>query len=161
MKRLLLIFVLGLFCTLIPLAEEIPDFELNTLTGNNKVSFHRYLQGNKATIVNFFTTWCPYCRKELKKFTEYYSDRAKGVEFLAISVGEELAKVVEFRDKLDIPFPIVLGTKKIADYFKIRSIPVTVVFDKDMNVIKKYIGARSIEAYIELLDPLLGSTGQY
>lgn len=107
--------------------EEIaPDFTLDDAAGTS-VSFGNFRDGRGA-ILFFWTTWCPFCRKELaalnsecKKFEE------EGVAFLAVNVGESPAKVER--------------------YLKGNGISCRVLLDKEMSVTEAY-GVLGVPTYV-------------
>ncbi len=64
---------------------------------NDKAVFLSEYKGKKTVLALFWTTWCPYCREELKKLNQEYAGLAKdSIELLAINVGEPKSKVDNF-----------------------------------------------------------------
>ncbi|MDD5432331.1 MAG: TlpA disulfide reductase family protein [Candidatus Omnitrophica bacterium] len=117
-KSFVAVFIISLFFCLNPLfAQNAPDFKLNDISGK-EVSFSS-LKGNKPVILFFWTTWCPYCRAELKELMNLSGDFKKdGVELLVIDVGEEKYKVESF--------------------LKARSLNLNVLLDNDSSVSQSY-----------------------
>lgn len=51
----------------------------------------------KPMILFFWTTWCPFCRKEMERLgTRYPEMKASGIEVLAINVDERKGKIEQF-----------------------------------------------------------------
>jgi len=50
----------------------------------------------KVVLVNFWATWCPYCRKERPVIDTFWHDyRDKGFEVVSISVDDPPEKIAE------------------------------------------------------------------
>ena len=121
--------------------QSAPDFSLNNADGQ-KVSFSDFK--GKAVILNFFASWCPPCRAEIPDFVELQKAYAgKGFTFIGVSLVDA-KESKDFASKMNINYPILVDDGKVsALYGPVRSIPTTFVIDKDMKVVKMYIGARS------------------
>ncbi|MDD2752831.1 MAG: TlpA disulfide reductase family protein, partial [Candidatus Omnitrophica bacterium] len=51
----------------------------------------------RPSILFFWTTWCPYCRTELRALNKMYPQMEKeGITVFAVNVGEENYKVKRF-----------------------------------------------------------------
>ena len=75
---------------LIPAGRPAPYLEGKTLEGN---SWGAELTG-QVTIVEFFATWCPACRRSLSGYRSLVADRR--VQLIIVDVGEEPELVKEF-----------------------------------------------------------------
>lgn len=121
--------------------QYAPDFSLANTDGQN-VSLSDFK--GKAIVLNFFATWCPPCRGEIPDFVELqkaYGD--KGFTFIGVSLVAA-KETKDFADKMGINYPLLIDDGKVsATYGPVRSIPTTFVIDKDMKIVKMYIGARS------------------
>jgi len=122
------------------------DFELKDINGN---PFKLSDYSGKVIILNFFATWCPPCRMEMPDFNELSGKYPDALKIVGVNVaGESLSKVKEFAGQNGLTFTIVLDDGKVSrDYGPIRAIPVTVVINKNFEIAKKYIGARSKEDF--------------
>jgi peroxiredoxin len=105
-----------------------PDFTLQDLSqGTYTLSSYK---GKKPVILFFWTTWCPYCREELKAMKDKYAQLAvDGWEFFAVNVGE--------------------GAKKVDGFVKSFSLPFKVLLDKDTSVAKS-LGVFGVPTYVFL-----------
>ncbi len=116
-----------------------PDFELPLLDGGTaKLSDYR----GHHVVLNFWATWCPPCRAEMpaiiKEYTRY---KDKGLIVLAIDQSEPEEKVRAFRDAYGMPFPILLDkSMRVADMYRIRSLPTTYFITPDGTIIDKVEG---------------------
>ena len=121
--------------------QGAPDFTLANTEGQN-MSLSDFK--GKAIILNFFASWCPPCRGEVPDFVELqkaYGD--KGFTFVGVSLVDQ-KESKDFAAKMNINYPVLVDDGKVSVlYGPVRSIPTTFVIDKDMKVVKMYIGARS------------------
>ncbi|MBI2580831.1 TlpA family protein disulfide reductase [Candidatus Woesearchaeota archaeon] len=61
-----------------------PDFTIKTIDGRT-VSLQQ-LTSEKPTLLYFWATWCPYCKKDLAVASKVYPDYKDKVNFLAIDL---------------------------------------------------------------------------
>jgi peroxiredoxin len=135
--------------------EKAPDFSLETLDGKT-VTLADYR--GKALILNVWDTWCPPCRAEIPDFIELYSEyRSQGLEFLGVAGGREGESAVRsFISKNGINYPnAMVNDNFLNGYRGIRSIPTTFVIDREGNIYKTYIGARSKAVFESDIQALL------
>lgn len=115
------------------------DFELESIDGN-KVRLSE-LKG-KAVVINFFTTWCGYCDRELPYFLSTKEEYADEVTFLFIDVQESLSDVKAYRDKKgnDDFSPLLDSNGSVARVYGVNGYPNTIIVDADGNIAKVYRG---------------------
>jgi len=100
---------------------------------------------NKMILINFWATWCPPCRAEiphLVKIREKYQDNFEIIGVLVEEKGVEDVK--SFMKEFKINYPIVIGEDNFALSRAVsptRSIPFSVLYDKDGKYLTSYIGA--------------------
>lgn len=108
-----------------------PDFSLNDLTGK-QVNL-RDFKGNKAVLLVFWATWCPYCVQEipeLKKINAEYKD--KGLEIIAVDIKENPVAVTNFAKKQAIDYAVVIDVDgSVSKSYNVLGIPTNVVIDKN------------------------------
>jgi peroxiredoxin len=109
---------------------------LNDLSGQ-AVNLPSYK--GKPVILFFWTTWCPYCRQELKILNQRYSVMAKeGIEILGVNVSESENKVQRFLKDYQLNFKILLDKAGLlADQYDLRGVPTYVFLDKSGKVISQ------------------------
>ncbi len=125
-------FVLCLFFS--PLAVKAKG--LVTLN-NNKLQY-KDLVSSSSTILFVWTTWCPYCRKELKNLLAQ-NIRLENISLYFVNIGERKSTVERFLRSLKVPVhlkeKIIIDVSGIvARKFSISGIP-AYIFLKDDKVI--------------------------
>jgi len=120
------------------LGEKAKDFTLENLKGE-KVSLKDF-QGKKNVFLNFFTTWCPYCREEVPILNKLYPEyKDKNVEFIGIDVRESKKKVSTFAEKYKIAYPILLDPKgEVGNLYRVPYSPFNLIIDQ--NGVIKFVG---------------------
>ncbi|MFA6130226.1 MAG: TlpA disulfide reductase family protein [Candidatus Omnitrophota bacterium] len=126
---LALVFVLSsantAFCGDIILNDlESKPVNLSSLTG-------------KPAILFFWTTWCPYCRTELKELNKMYPQMEKeGIAVFAVNVGEESYKVVRFLKDHPLNIRVLLDRDtRAAENYEINGVPTYIFMNKSGKVI--------------------------
>lgn len=132
------------------LGNRAPDFMTVTDTGET-VSLSD-LRG-QVVLVNFWATWCGPCRIEMPEFEAAYNEFSDdGFTILAVNNQETLDEVIEFREELNVTFPMVLDESgDIQDLYAIRSYPSTILVDEDGIIINRHFGvmtASQLEAIL-------------
>ncbi|GMQ55622.1 hypothetical protein AN1V17_00140 [Vallitalea sediminicola] len=116
-----------------------PDFTLSDGKGNNyTLSDYK----GELVFVNFFTTWCGYCKDEMpdfQKIHEKYKD--DDVAIIAVDVQHDASEkpideVIKWADNLGVTFPVVFDEDGTAtDNYYINGYPTTYVISKEGDVI--------------------------
>ena len=130
--------------------EPAPKFHGKTLDG--EVFTNESLKG-KVVLLQFWTTWCPYCRKEQDAVEALVHDFAgRGLVVLAVNVGESKKKVKQYLADSPRTCKIVLtDDTNLAAMFAAKSYPVYVLIDRDGNIAGQQDGAAGEAALRELV----------
>lgn len=89
--------------------REAPDFQLFTPAGQH-VWLKDLLKTRKAILVNFWFCGCGPCRAEAPGLQKLYDDlRDKGLEIIAIDLGDKNQDVEKFVDQDHLTFKVVMG----------------------------------------------------
>jgi thiol-disulfide isomerase/thioredoxin len=106
-------------------AKMVGDFK--TADGR-KVSLHDLK--SKVVFLNFWATWCTYCKEEMPGLTEL-SKKFSPQDLQVIAATNENSKVVRsFLQRKDFSYPIVFDLgDTLLDRFKVKTVPTTVVID--------------------------------
>lgn len=109
---------------------------------------------DKPVILFFWTTWCPYCREELRALEGIYPGLTKeGWELFAINTGESSYKIDNFLKKYSLTFKVLLDRDtNIAHAYKIIGVPTYILIDKKGYIVfKGHYFPR--DAYKDLISP--------
>jgi thiol-disulfide isomerase/thioredoxin len=130
--------------------EPAPRFTAKTTNGEK---FTNESIKGKVVLLDFWTTWCPYCKEEadiVDKLGHEFSD--KGLIVLAINVAESKKKVKQYLEKYPRTSPIVLmEDTNLAAMYQANVYPIYVVIDRDGNIAGNQRGASGEEGLRRLL----------
>lgn len=143
--------------TLIKEGMQAPDFTVEMFDGTTLTL--SALKG-KVVLINFWATWCPPCREELKRVQADLIDRFAGEAFLFIPIsrGEEKATVASFREQMGYTFPMGLDPeRKIYDQYASNFIPRNFLVDQTGKVVVASVGyePEEFDALIATIETLL------
>lgn len=120
--------------------EPALDFTLLDLN-NNEVTLSDFFVG--AIVLNFWSTWCPACVREIPYFIGFYNEyKDKNIQFIGVSVDENKSDLIQFVKAMDINY-IILIDKTIDNASKIYNIgylPTTFLINTDGIITKIIIG---------------------
>lgn len=115
----------------------------------------------KPVVMNFWATWCGYCKKEMPDFQEVYEEYKDKVEFLFINSTdgsrETREKAETYLQEQGYTIPAFYDEDLDAVYtYSVNSLPTTMLLDKQGRVAAYAPGLVEKEALVSALDALLG-----
>jgi len=116
------------------------NFTLPLLDGT-KITLSQ-LKG-KVVFLNFWATWCGPCRSEMPSMEAVYQKlKDKGLEIIAVNLGESRDKVSGFMNEYKLTFRPVLDERQITgSQYNIRAIPTTYIIDRRGLIIARLVGS--------------------
>lgn len=143
------------------LDKPAPAFTLDLL-GGGTLDLAAY-KGKKMVVLDFWATWCPWCRQSTEKFVEAskkYADR--DVAFYMIAVGQEADVVGDYWQKNKVEAKVALDPgRKASDPYFVDLIPHVVIIDKEGKVVRVAVGEDKVaEALDEELEKHFGKTAK-
>lgn len=140
--------------TVTNLNEALPNLAFTTLDG--RMGTLESLRG-KVVLINFWATWCPYCRKEMPAMQRFYRDyQARGLEVIAFSIEDDAAVVAQFMRKEGYTFAAALADTQVQQAFgPISQVPVSMIIDRNGRLRHKIKGQVYYGRLEDLISPLL------
>lgn len=132
-----------------PEGKPAPDFEAKTLDG--RALSLSGLKG-KVVLLDFWATWCGPCEETIPNLVELYRrHRASGLEIVGVSLDDDERDVPAFAAENGMRYPIVVDSeKRLLDSYQVRSVPTTVLVDREGVVRGRWVGAgEEIERELE------------
>lgn len=113
--------------------------------------------GKRPTIINFWGTWCPPCRKEIPDLIKLYAEyNPRGVEILGFAVRDEASNVRIFADEARMNWVMMMGNEEVLDkYGPITGVPTTIFLDINGQEVKRFIGPPTLEEFKAAADMIM------
>jgi thiol-disulfide isomerase/thioredoxin len=130
--------------------DPAPKFHAKTLDGEE---FTNESVKGKVVLLQFWTTWCPYCRGDQEAVDALVHDfAANGLVVLAVDVGESKRKVKQYLADSPRACKIVLAADtNLAALYAATTYPRYVVIDREGNIAGRQEGAAGEAALRNLL----------
>jgi thiol-disulfide isomerase/thioredoxin len=111
----------------------------------------------KVVLVNFWATWCPYCRHEMPAMQTFYqANKAEGFEIVAYSLDKTQTEADDYLRKEGYTFPAPLASQAVTDGFGgVPRMPLSFVIDRNGIVRHKISGQVHAGRLDDLITPLL------
>lgn len=123
------------------LPEFAPDFALVDLDGKtHRLESYR----GKRVVLNFWASWCGPCISEIPAFSRFAKEHPE-VPILGLSTDRNQRDAEGAADRLDIAYPVLMAGS-LADTYDIRSLPTTIIVDKDGRVDSVHVNSMSFRA---------------
>ena len=119
--------------------RSLPDLRLQDVAGKTWTSAE--LRG-RALFVNFWTTWCGPCRRELPNVQRLY-EKTKGrrdVAVLTVSVDENPGLIQPFLAREKYTFPALVGGPGSYVTWTLGGIPRTYIVDREGMIVQEQLG---------------------
>lgn len=138
------------------LDSSVSKLVFKTLTGEQI-----HMQDNKGPIlINFWATDCAVCLHEMPELAELYRDyQDKGFNLIAVAMPYDPPnRVLEMTQSRQWPFPVALDIQgeALASFATVKGTPTSFLIDGNGNLVKRYVGAISLDSIRQQLDSLLG-----
>jgi len=129
----------------IPKLQEIkdrppaPDFTLPD-PGGRKMSLKDYR--GKVVFLNFWATWCEFCREELPAMERLYREfKGKGLEVVAVNIKDKREDALAFIKKNKLSFPVVMDPEgEIGLLYGAYATPTVYLIDRNGTVLARMWG---------------------
>ena len=135
---LYLMLTQGLLFAAQPLRAETPELATNfTLLDLENKEFSLSSIKGKPTILFFWTTTCPYCRKGLKQLNDIHAELLKdGVELVSINEDQFADRVPKFIKNYPLSYRVLLDSdNKVAGAYGVFGVPTYCLINKKGQVV--------------------------
>ena len=154
-KFLIFFFCFSIFSSIAQTNEDVPfdNIAINETPklissiifedfSGNEIDLKNYL--GKLIIINFWTTWCAPCKKEMSSLDSLYQDnRFKNLEVFAVNMEKpNTLKTNKFFSDLNIQKLEIFFDRNLnfVKEFKLRGLPTTVLINKKGEEFARIIG---------------------
>ena len=158
-NKIISIFLIAFVAVLLFLSlqtNSVKNLNLITISGE-KITSQQLL--GKITLINFWATDCPGCINEMPGLIETYNQyKDQGLEVIAVAMYyDPPSRVISFTKNNNLPFPVVLDTKKeiISKFNNVKLTPTSIILDKNGYVINTIIGEIDFNEFNKKLINLL------
>ncbi len=124
------------------IGKKIPNINLKYFY-ENKFYTENNLKENNFTLINFWASWCAPCRKEHPLLLKL--SKEKNLKLLGVNFKDKKKQAEFFLNDLGNPYDFLTKDEqgKNSVKFGIYGIPESILVDKDLIIIKKFIGPLS------------------
>ena len=128
-----------------------PDFTLPGLDGTD-ITLSDY-RGDKPVILDFFSTQCLSCQRDIPQEAEFYEKYDRQVEVIGINLQENKKIVEDFVAENDIPFPVVLDPlESVANLYYVTEANYHVLIGRDGTLVGVVPGDIKESDFTDLLN---------
>jgi thiol-disulfide isomerase/thioredoxin len=105
--------------------------------------------GKQPVVVNIWGTWCPPCRREIPDLIKLYDEFGpKGVEIIGLAVERGSPdNVGRFAQQMGMQWVMLIGSREHLVQYQTSSVPTTIFYDRNGNVVGRMTGMRSYEEF--------------
>ena len=153
---LIFLFVIGIFYISLTrdtnyntsslINKETPEFKIISFDESNTYT-RDDIKKNNYTLINFWASWCAPCKIEhpiLMKLSQ-----KKNLIILGINFKDKNNQAKKFLNELGNPYDLLAKDKngKQSVRFGIYGIPESILINKELRIIQKFVGPLSIDDY--------------
>jgi len=158
---IIIIFIIGVFFMGL---NKDANYKTNFLTekkisnisleyfDENKFYKEEDLKRNNYTLINFWASWCLPCRQEHSLLTQL--SKEKNLKLLGVNFKDKKKQAETFLNELGNPYDFLTKDEigKSSVKFGIFGIPESILINKDLMILKKFVGPLSAEDYDSIVE---------
>jgi peroxiredoxin len=132
-----------------------PSFSAETITGE-RIQVPQGVAG-QVVAIRFWADWCPFCDQEMRDIEQVYHDlSARGLQVLAVNVGQDKQTVQRFITRLGISYTALLDPdSETARSYGVIGLPTTFFIDRQGRIHSKILGESDAAMFRQVVEPLL------
>ena len=130
--------------------KETPEFKIISFDNSNFYT-RDDIKENNYTLINFWASWCAPCKIEhpiLMKLSQ-----TKNLVILGINFKDKESQAKTFLSELGNPYDLLAKDKngKQSVRFGVYGIPESILINKDLVIIQKFVGPLSVDDYNSII----------
>ena len=135
-------------------ADQADDFSLKLMAGGTLTLSE--LRG-KAVMVDFWSSWCPPCRREAPVLAEVYLEyEGLPVEFVGVDIWDVPSAAQEHIDRYNVPYPNGIDADGIIVInYGVTGLPEKFFISPEGTIVKKFVGPMSPSKLRGILNDML------
>ena len=138
------VFFIGLNKSSVYDTKKLVGYKLTEINlshfSKNKIITEEDLKNNNFTLINFWASWCKPCRDEHVFLLGL--NKEENLKLIGVNYKDKKKNALKFLNKLGNPYDDIasdeLGKNSIS--FGIYGIPESILINKDLVIIKKFVG---------------------
>ena len=153
---ILILLFLGLYkdqtySTKYLVGKKLENFQIDSFNENSFLSENDLNKG-EYTLINFWASWCISCKSE-HSFLMMLNQN-KRLKLLGINFKDKKSKALKFLEEFGDPYDLLAvdnsGKKSVS--FGVYGIPESILINKKLVIIKKFVGPLNKYDYDEILE---------
>ena len=130
--------------------NKVENISIEEFYSNNELKIKELFDNEKYIIINIWASWCIPCRQEHKYIKNI--SKINNSKIIGLNYKDNKDNAKRFLDELGNPYDIILkdsnGTKSI--FLGAYGVPETFIIDRELNILRKYIGPINKENEVEI-----------
>ena len=140
-------------------APKVPAYDFTVYDAEGEKHRLSDFRG-KPVVMNFWATWCGYCKLEMPDFQKKFEEYGQDIHFLMIDITdgqqETFEKASAYIEEQGFTFPVYYDMDwEVQKAYHVSSLPTTYFIDAEGNFVAQGRGALSAEALQSGIDLLL------
>ena len=131
--------------------NKISSFEIKEFF-NDKLVTEKELTKNDYNLINFWPSWCAPCREEHNILLDLKNTNK--IEMFGVNYKDKKINAKKFLAELGNPYDVTLEDRdgKQSINFGIYGVPESILIDKNLIIVKKFIGPLKTDDYTKILE---------
>ena len=130
--------------------KKIDQISLESFDGNNSLNIKEF-EKNEFTLINFWASWCGPCRLEHSILMSLR--KTPKLKLVGINFKDKQINAKNFLKELGNPYHFIAKDEfgKTSINFGVYGIPETILINKKLVILQKYIGPLTDQDYNKIL----------
>ncbi len=130
--------------------KDTPEFKIISFDDENYFT-RDDIKKNNYTLINFWASWCAPCRVEHPLLMKL--SKTKNLVILGINFKDKEPQAKTFLSELGNPYDLLAKDKngKHSVKFGIYGIPESILINKELMIIQKFVGPLSVDDYNNII----------